>query len=172
MNSNKFHHKLIFYQTFMYSYTLYTFYFDGSTQLVCICGKEANGRKQFFIIIKHYHLQDQCVGDTHAIAKSVYQGDDNEQRFLFFLLWLPLLLNASARRTQNMCTTTNKKVSMPFLCLIYITHFHMLIFTCCSLHENKHVISHCSYNRGVFLSSFNPKISLKINFILVYIYIL
>ena len=54
---------------------------------------------------------------------------------------------------------------MPFLCLIYITHFHMLIFTCCSLHENKHVISHCSYNRGVFLSSFNPKISLKINFI-------
>ena len=54
---------------------------------------------------------------------------------------------------------------MPFLCLIYITHFHMLIFTCCSLHENKHVISHCSYNRGVFLSFFNPKISLKNSFI-------
>ena len=54
---------------------------------------------------------------------------------------------------------------MPFLCLIYITHFHMLIFTCCSLHENKHVISHCSYNRGVFLYFFNPKISLKNSFI-------
>ena len=82
----------------MYSYTLYTFNFDGSTQLVCICEKEANGRKQF---LYHYKTLSSIgsVGDTPATAKSVYQGDDNEQRFLFFLLWLPLLLNASARRT-------------------------------------------------------------------------
>ena len=157
----------------MYSYTLYTFNFDGSTQLVCICEKEANGRKQFLYHYKTLSSIGSAVTLTPLLNRYIKGMIMNKDFCSFFsgchYFWM------HPHYVHRTCALPPiKKVSMPFLCLIYITHFHMLIFTCCSLHENKHVISHCSFNRGVFLSFFNPKISLKNSLIyfLGYIYIL